>query len=56
MGRKRYTMRRCGDIGQRRGGAGRENEEDDASWPDVNLIGQKMKKINVIDSAATNKR
>jgi hypothetical protein len=29
------------------------NGGHDASWTDVNLIGQKMKKIHVVDSVGT---
>jgi hypothetical protein len=35
---------------------GRGKGGDDASWIDTNLIGQKMKKIHMIDSAGTNER
>jgi hypothetical protein len=34
--------------------SGRGKEGDDASWADTNFTGPKMKKIHVIDSAATN--
>jgi hypothetical protein len=50
-------MTRCGGVAMSTGGEvapGREKGGDDASWIDVNLIEPKMKKIHVIDSAASN--
>jgi hypothetical protein len=35
---------------------GREKGGDDTSWADTNLLGQKMNKIHVINSADTNGR
>jgi hypothetical protein len=34
----------------------REKRGDDASWTETNLTGLKIKKIHVVDSAATNGR
>jgi hypothetical protein len=35
---------------------GREKGGDDTSWADMNLLGQKINKIHVINSADTNGR
>jgi hypothetical protein len=35
--------------------AGRRKGGDNASWPDMNFTGLKMKKIHAIDLAATNR-
>jgi hypothetical protein len=37
MARKHDTAQRCDDVDRRRGGTGRGNEGDDASWADSNL-------------------
>jgi hypothetical protein len=50
---------RCGGVATSAGGeaaSGRGNGGDGASWFDVNLIGLKIKKIHVVDLAATNGR
>jgi hypothetical protein len=55
---KGSVIRRSGVTPSARGEAAprRKNRGDDASWTDVNLTGQKMKKINMFDSAGTNER
>jgi hypothetical protein len=50
---------RCGGMTTSVGGEvapGRGKGEDNVSWANANLTGQKMKKIHAVDSAASNGR
>jgi hypothetical protein len=51
------SVTRCDDVGMSAGGEaalGMGKGGDNTSWANVNLTGQKNKKNNTVDSAATN--
>jgi hypothetical protein len=57
MERKRDTVWRHDNIDWRRGNTEEGKGGDDASWTNTNLTGpKKMKKIQTVDSVATNGR